>query len=249
MPPLFWQITHLKNISNDVLSVLVYCCSLLLPLLFIIPRMCEYEVHMLCIIVRSSPAAEGIFSRFRLQGTQRVGRYYTTYVWAPGELRGTCSGRSKWHQQVLLPGVSFRLATAAYIGAVETPVWFFSLCCLALSCCTNNPQSFVRVVGTVKKQPRCKLFRLGKATDGASVCMHMFACVCCECIVYYRTQNNQRAVYSFLLYTSSHSAVQPLTQHTAAVQKQRYNGGRALSSCLRDRFSRCLYVVGTQQEI
>ena len=56
------------------------------------------------------PLAAGLFSRFRLRGTQELRPCSTAHVWAPAELYGACSGRSKSRESALFQGIAFRPA-------------------------------------------------------------------------------------------------------------------------------------------
>ena len=91
------------------------------------------SILFLSTFARFSPASLGLFSRFRLRGTQGARLYTTAQLWGPAGFRGACSGRSKSRILASNRRIAFRPARADQVHANPQKTLYFhfftSLCC------------------------------------------------------------------------------------------------------------------------
>lgn len=123
-----------------------------------------------CTFAQSSPAAEGLVSRFGVRGGQGVRRYFTTRVFDPAELRGAFSGCSRWRWRKTSP--SGRVPSChRRVGTMETPIFLlfscFSLFCPKLSCCTVRSSKLCTCGSHSSTAAAPQTLPCGTATDGA----------------------------------------------------------------------------------
>ena len=72
-------------------------------------------MHVLTKFACTSPPSAGLSSRFLLRSMHKPRPYTVTHVWAPAELRGTCSGRSKSSELALFRWIAFHPARAEHV--------------------------------------------------------------------------------------------------------------------------------------